>query len=63
MSRTLVELVDTALAEAARSDGARGPDARARPGAIGYDRDITLVTDTAEPVPATEDRPRRPRWQ
>lgn len=60
VSRTLANLVEAALAEAARSGGLVDPTIGADLVRIGYDRDISLVNDSDEPVPdAPTGTPRR----
>jgi thiamine biosynthesis lipoprotein len=60
ISRTLVRLVETALAEASRSGGALDPTLGRDLARVGYDRDISLVADSDEPVSA---RIRRADWR
>jgi thiamine biosynthesis lipoprotein len=61
ISRTLVNLVDTALGEASRSSGAVDPTIGRDLVRIGYDRDIHLIGDSHEAVP---DAPQgRPTWR
>ena len=61
VSRTLVRLVETALAEAARSGGALDPTVGRDLVRLGYDRDIALVADSASPVLRASGR--RPSWR
>ncbi|MGX7681913.1 FAD:protein FMN transferase [Jatrophihabitans sp. DSM 45814] len=50
VSRTLVNLVETALGEASRSSGAVDPTLGRDIVRLGYDRDITLIGDSDLPV-------------
>ncbi|MDQ1737151.1 MAG: FAD:protein transferase [Pseudonocardiales bacterium] len=54
VSRTLVNLVDTALGEASRSSGALDPTLGRDLVRLGYDRDITLIGNSEDPVEARE---------
>ncbi|HEY2041256.1 MAG TPA: FAD:protein FMN transferase [Jatrophihabitans sp.] len=61
VSRTLVELVTTALGAASQSSGAVDPTLGADLDRIGYDRDISLIGDSESAVrPAS---PFRPSWR
>jgi thiamine biosynthesis lipoprotein len=60
VSRTLVNLMTTALEEADRSGGAVDPTVGRDLVRNGYDRDITLVADSAEPVASAPAG--RPSW-
>ncbi|MEO6703086.1 MAG: FAD:protein FMN transferase [Jatrophihabitantaceae bacterium] len=61
VSRLLVELVDTALAEAARSGGALDPVLGHDLVRLGYDRDISELAGRAIAAPAGPGR--RPNWR
>jgi thiamine biosynthesis lipoprotein len=50
VSRTMVRLVDTALGEASRSEGAMDPTLGRDLDRIGYERDIALVGDSNEVI-------------
>jgi thiamine biosynthesis lipoprotein len=63
VSRTLVNLVDAALGEASRSGGTVDPTVGADLIRIGYDRDIALVSDSDDPVPAGPAAGARPTWR
>jgi thiamine biosynthesis lipoprotein len=60
ISRTLLRLVETALAEASRSAGAVDPTLGRDLARIGYDRDISLVADSDAPASS---RIRRADWR
>jgi thiamine biosynthesis lipoprotein len=61
VSRTLVNLVASALAEARRCDGAVDPTLGRDLERIGYDRDIDDIIDTSEPVACPPAG--RPSWR
>ena len=60
VSRTLLDLVGTALDEAAWSDGAVDPTLGLDLVHVGYDRDIALVED--DPIAVGPRAAHRPRW-
>ncbi|MDQ1722941.1 MAG: FAD:protein transferase [Pseudonocardiales bacterium] len=61
VSQTLLTLVETALAQASLSGGAVDPTLGRELATLGYDRDITLVTDSDESIAAPAGP--RPSWR
>ncbi|HEY8719470.1 FAD:protein FMN transferase [Pengzhenrongella sp.] len=63
VSRTMANLVASALREAARSDGAVDPTVGDDLVRLGYDRDIALVRDSPLPVGSGPEPVARPSWR